>query len=73
MSIRPRAPVNVVQTYIKRLRRMLEPDRQARSPSMLLPSVPGGYALVGDPDTVDIWRSANWFSTHAAAMTPSRR
>lgn len=52
----PPSAVNVVQTYIKRLRRMLEPDRQARSPSMLLPSVPGGYALVGDPDTVDIWR-----------------
>ncbi len=52
----PRSAANVVQTYLKRLRKALEPDRPARSPSRLLPAANGGYALRAEPDTVDLWR-----------------
>lgn len=52
----PRSAPNVVQTYVKRLRKVLEPQRPARSPSRLLPTVDGGYALRADPEAVDLWR-----------------
>jgi DNA-binding SARP family transcriptional activator len=41
----PPSAVNVIQTYVKGLRRSLEPDRRPRSPSVILPSVGSGYAL----------------------------
>jgi DNA-binding SARP family transcriptional activator len=41
----PDRAVNVIQTYVKRLRRLLEPEREARSASLLLPTVGTGYAL----------------------------
>jgi DNA-binding SARP family transcriptional activator len=52
----PRSAANVVQTYLKRLRRILEPHRPARGPSRLLPAVNGGYALRAGPDVVDLWQ-----------------
>ena len=41
----PDRAVNVIQTYVKRLRRLLEPEREPRSASVLLPTVGTGYAL----------------------------
>lgn len=52
----PRTAANVVQTYVKRLRRVLEPHRPLRTPSEVLPRIHDGYALAGGPDTVDVWR-----------------
>ncbi|QSB13187.1 AfsR/SARP family transcriptional regulator [Natronosporangium hydrolyticum] len=52
----PRSAVNVVQTYLKRLRRILEPERPPRSASTLLPARHGGYALRAEPEAVDLWR-----------------
>ena len=49
----PRSATNVVQTHIKHLRRILEPDRPARAASRLLPSVGTGYRLDLDPDSIE--------------------
>lgn len=49
----PSAATNVVQTYIKRLRRCLEPERTRRTPSVVLPAVGDGYALFADADLHD--------------------
>ncbi|MGW6930786.1 tetratricopeptide repeat protein [Lentzea sp. NPDC054927] len=48
----PRSAVNVLQTHVKHLRRLLEPGRTFRSGSEILPFANGGYAL--NPDAVDI-------------------
>ncbi|MFC7545674.1 BTAD domain-containing putative transcriptional regulator [Plantactinospora sp. GCM10030261] len=45
---------NVVQTHVKHLRRLLEPDRPARASSRLLPSVGTGYRLAVGPSMVDL-------------------
>jgi DNA-binding SARP family transcriptional activator len=52
----PRSAANVVQTYLKRLRRVLEPHRPPRGASQVLPAANSGYALRADTDTVDLWR-----------------
>ncbi|NEW69191.1 AfsR/SARP family transcriptional regulator [Streptomyces rhizosphaericus] len=52
----PRSAVNLIQTYVKRLRRLLEPTRPARTPSALLPRVGDGYALRVPQDDVDLSR-----------------
>ncbi|MBI0384003.1 winged helix-turn-helix domain-containing protein, partial [Streptomyces albiflaviniger] len=52
----PRSAVNLIQTYVKRLRRLLEPARPARTPSALLPRVGDGYALRVPQDAVDLSR-----------------
>ncbi|MEU5645405.1 AfsR/SARP family transcriptional regulator [Streptomyces milbemycinicus] len=52
----PRSAVNLIQTYVKRLRRLLEPARLARTPSALLPRVGDGYALRVPGDDVDLSR-----------------
>ncbi|WP_260189510.1 AfsR/SARP family transcriptional regulator [Actinophytocola gossypii] len=52
----PRSAVNVVQTHVKHLRRLLEPDRPSRTGSVLLPHVNGGYALNQDAVDVDLAR-----------------
>jgi DNA-binding SARP family transcriptional activator/tetratricopeptide (TPR) repeat protein len=41
----PRSAVNVLQTHVKHLRRLLEPGRSSRSSSEVLPYVNGGYAV----------------------------
>ncbi|MFD3720721.1 BTAD domain-containing putative transcriptional regulator [Streptomyces sp. NPDC058674] len=41
----PHTAVNVIQTHVKHLRKLLEPDRPKRAPSSLLPSVGDGYGL----------------------------
>ncbi|HEU5107373.1 MAG TPA: BTAD domain-containing putative transcriptional regulator, partial [Micromonosporaceae bacterium] len=52
----PSSAVNVIQTYVKHLRRSLEPDRPARTRSAILPAVGDGYALRLAPDDVDVLR-----------------
>lgn len=52
----PPTAVNAVQTYIKRLRQILEPDRPSREPSRFLPAVPGGYLLAAAGDELDLIR-----------------
>ena len=45
-----------VQTFVGALRRVLEPDRPARTPSRLLVTEGPGYALRAETDAVDAWR-----------------
>ncbi|HEU5473400.1 MAG TPA: BTAD domain-containing putative transcriptional regulator [Actinophytocola sp.] len=52
----PSSAVNVIQTYVKHLRRLLEPDRPARTRSAVLPAVGDGYALRVPVDGVDVLR-----------------
>ncbi|MEU8200024.1 BTAD domain-containing putative transcriptional regulator [Streptosporangium sp. NPDC049046] len=49
----PKTAEQSVYTYVSKLRRMLEPDRDSGSPSRLLLSVSGGYALQLKPGQVD--------------------
>ncbi|UKD56950.1 AfsR/SARP family transcriptional regulator [Amycolatopsis sp. FU40] len=52
----PPSAVNVVQTHVKHLRRLLEPGRAPRAGSGVLPHVSGGYAVRQDAVDVDLWR-----------------
>ncbi len=52
----PASAPNVVQTHIKHLRRLLEPGRPPRAPSIVLPRVGDGYALRVPDDVVDLSR-----------------
>lgn len=52
----PRTAVNVVQTYVKRLRQVLEPDRPAYRPSRIITNTATGYELLADPYTVDLYQ-----------------
>lgn len=48
----PASATNIIQTHVKHLRRLIEPDRRPRLSSMLLRTVGDGYAL--DVATFDI-------------------
>ncbi|GGP66606.1 SARP family transcriptional regulator [Saccharothrix coeruleofusca] len=52
----PRSAVNVLQTHVKHLRRLLEPDRAPRSSGGVLRHVGGGYALRPDALEIDLLR-----------------
>lgn len=52
----PPTAVNVIQTHVKHLRHLLEPHRQARTPSQSLPSIGDGYALRLPADCLDVAR-----------------
>ncbi|GHE36143.1 SARP family transcriptional regulator [Streptomyces longispororuber] len=52
----PATAANVIQSYVKHLRRVLEPDRVRRAPSVLLPAVGDGYALQLADGSVDLAR-----------------
>jgi tetratricopeptide (TPR) repeat protein len=52
----PRSAVNVLQTHVKHLRRLLEPDRPPRSSSEILPHVGDGYAVRWDAVDIDLLR-----------------
>jgi DNA-binding SARP family transcriptional activator len=52
----PASAVNVIQTHVKRLRRVLEPARAPHSRSELLPYLGDGYHLVVPADRIDILR-----------------
>lgn len=49
--------VGAVRTFVGELRRILEPDRPARTPPAVLVTVGDGYALRVAPDSVDLWRA----------------
>ncbi|WP_406340333.1 AfsR/SARP family transcriptional regulator [Streptomyces sp. NBC_00648] len=52
----PATATNVIQTHIKHLRRLLEPGRQPRAPSAVLPRLGDGYALRVPYGTIDLLR-----------------
>jgi DNA-binding SARP family transcriptional activator/Tfp pilus assembly protein PilF len=52
----PPSATNIIQTHVKHLRRMLDPDRDAYARSPTLPTVGEGYALRVPPDEVDLER-----------------
>lgn len=63
----PTAP-NVLQTYVKHLRRVLEPGRAARSRSVVLPHIGDGYALRVAPDSLDLLRFRRLITEAGAAQ-----
>lgn len=52
----PRSAANVLQTHVKHVRRLLEPDRAPRSGGSALRYTGGGYALRQDAADVDLLR-----------------
>ena len=50
----PLSAENGVHTYIRGLRRVLEPARAARAPGQILISTPTGYELLLAPDSLDV-------------------
>ncbi len=52
----PASAVNIVQTYVARLRRVLEPQRPSRGPSCLLVSSGTSYSLRVDEERIDAFR-----------------
>jgi Transcriptional regulatory protein, C terminal len=64
----PAGAANVIQTYVKHLRRVLDPDRRPRSPDGPLTSIGSGYALqlAGD-DELDVNRFRELVQRAAAA------
>ena len=52
----PPGVVTSVQSYVFHLRQVLEPDRPRGTPGAVLVTVPGGYRLEVDPQTVDVAR-----------------
>lgn len=53
----PPHPLASLQSYVSRLRRLLEPDRPPRAAARVLVSEGAGYALRLDPESVDAWRA----------------
>ncbi len=64
----PHSAVNVLQTHVKHLRRLLEPDRTPRTPSSLLPSVGDGYVLRTQSCELDVLSFRARVSRAAAAQ-----
>ena len=62
-----------LQSYVSHLRRALEPDRPARTPSQVLVSGPAGYAMPVGPDDVDAWRFERLVDRAAKAADPATR
>jgi DNA-binding SARP family transcriptional activator len=52
----PPSAINIIQTHVKHLRRVLDPDRQAYARSLSIPTIGDGYALRVPPDQVDVER-----------------
>ncbi|MFE0457988.1 BTAD domain-containing putative transcriptional regulator [Kitasatospora sp. NPDC058965] len=52
----PQQAVAALRTYVSRLRAVIEPGRESRSPARLLISVQDGYALRIPDESLDIWR-----------------
>ncbi|MEW1585397.1 BTAD domain-containing putative transcriptional regulator [Micromonospora vinacea] len=50
----PESAINLVQTYVSRLRRLLEPDRSPRAPTSAVKLVPGGYRLQISAGRLDV-------------------
>jgi DNA-binding SARP family transcriptional activator len=70
----PRTPLGTLQSYVSRLRRVLEPAREAGgAPSVLVSEAPG-YVLRVDPSAVDVHRFTALVADArgAAAASPAR-
>ncbi len=67
----PRSATGSLQAYVSHLRRLLEPDRAARSPSAVLVSHGTGYALRVPEDAVDAWRFTDLVSRSASLDDPA--
>lgn len=50
----PESAINLVQTYVSRLRRLLEPGRSPRAPTSAVKLVPGGYRLQISAGRLDV-------------------
>ncbi|HEX6686245.1 MAG TPA: BTAD domain-containing putative transcriptional regulator [Candidatus Limnocylindrales bacterium] len=68
----PPSAANVIQTYVKHLRKVLEPDRAPRARSAVLRQVGDGYALNVPPDTVDVVRFRQRLDAATAAQREGR-
>ncbi|MEE6258110.1 AfsR/SARP family transcriptional regulator [Plantactinospora sonchi] len=68
----PASAVNVLQTHVKHLRRLLEPGRPPHSRSELLPYAGEGYRLCLPTDQVDLLRFRRLvrFATEREAVAP---
>ncbi len=55
----PATAAATLQTYVSVVRRLLEPDLAARTPSTYLLSVDGGYRLVADTDAAELAATVN--------------
>ncbi len=53
----PPSAIATVQTYIKNLRRLIDPERGGRAPEQILVTVRPGYLLRGPSDLVDASRA----------------
>ena len=62
-----------LQSYVSHLRRALEPDRPARTPSQVLVSGPAGYAMPVGADDVDAWRFERLVDQAATSADPATR
>jgi DNA-binding SARP family transcriptional activator len=60
----PPTAAATLQTYVSVVRRLLEPDLAARTPSSYLVSVDGGYRLVAETDAAELAATVN--EVHAA-------
>lgn len=69
----PRSAAGSLQAYISNLRRLLEPDRPARTPSTVLVSHGSGYALRVDDDAVDAWRFTSLVTGSSGLADPGAR
>ncbi|MEV0214114.1 BTAD domain-containing putative transcriptional regulator [Micromonospora sp. NPDC050695] len=69
----PRA-IASLQAYVSHLRRLLEPDREPRTPARVLVTAPPGYALRVPTDTVDAGRFESLLGEARAvgAIDPAR-
>ena len=69
----PAGALGAVRTFVGELRRILEPDRPARSaPAVLLTAGGGGYALRLGTDDVDLWRAERAVQTAAGLGLAAR-
>jgi len=68
----PHRAAAVLESHVWRLRRVLEPERPARSRPTVLVTDPGGYRLVADPDAVDSRRLEAAVTTARAELAAGR-
>lgn len=68
----PDGALGAVQTFVGALRKALEPDRAPRTPARLLVTIPPGYALRTDPETVDAWRFEAAVTTSAELLADGK-
>jgi DNA-binding SARP family transcriptional activator/DNA-binding CsgD family transcriptional regulator len=62
-----------LQSYVSHLRRALEPQRTARTPSQVLVSTGSGYAMPVDATDVDAWRFESLVDQASASSDPATR